>query len=202
MWVYPILALVPMLAAYLFGPDFYASTWLSLVMIVDAVAFAFVVGFHRDARVIRVGWWWLGFLTLLGPVAVGRIDSITVPFAIMGMLLLATRPRVAAVLLTVATWIKVWPAALIAAAVVALRERRTIVLGALLTSAAIAAVGLLLGGGGNLLSFVTQQTGRGLQVEAPISTFWMWDAYSHRIGGASIYYDDAILTYQLHGSGV
>ena len=201
-WVYPIVALVPMLMAYLFGPDFYASTWLSLVMLVDAVAFAVIVGFHRDPRLVRVGWWWLAFLVLLGPVALGRIDSITVPIAIMGMLALATMPRLAAALLTVATWIKVWPAALIAAIVIAVRERRTIILTALVTSVAIAAVGLLLGGGTNLLSFITQQTGRGLQVESPIATFWMWDASAHRIGGSSIYYDTAILTYQLHGPGV
>ncbi|CAN5323243.1 glycosyltransferase family 87 protein [soil metagenome] len=198
-WVYPIVALIPMLIAHLFGPDFYASTWLSLVMIVDAAAFAVILGLSRDSARVRVAWWWLAFLLLLGPIAVTRIDSITVPFAIMGMLLLVTRPRLAAVLLTVATWIKVWPAALIAAAIVTLRSRVTIVIAAAVGSVVIAAVALVLGGGANLLSFVSQQTGRGLQVEAPIATFWMWDVVR---GGSTIYFDTAILTYQLHGPGV
>ena len=57
---------------------------------------------------------------LLGPIAVARIDSFTIPIAVIGMLLLATAPKVAGMLLTIAAWIKVWPAALIAAAVVAL----------------------------------------------------------------------------------
>lgn len=200
-WVYPILAILPMLVAYLFGPDLYASTWLSFVMVVDAAAFAFVIAFGRDPRVARVGWWWLAFLTLLGPVALGRIDAITVPIAIVGMLMLGAAPRLAAVLLTVAAWIKVWPAAIIAAVVVAVRERWTIALTAIIASAGIAIVGLLLGAGGNLLSFITQQTGRGLQIESPIGTFWMWDAYTTLGTRSLVYYDQAILTFQVVGPG-
>jgi len=200
-WVYPILAILPMLVAYLFGPDLYASTWLSFVMVVDAAAFAFVIAFGRDPRVARVGWWWLAFLALLGPVALGRIDAITVPIAIVGMLMLGTAPRVAAVLLTVAAWIKVWPAALIAAIVVAVRERWTIALTALIASAGIAIVALVLGAGGNLLSFITQQAGRGLQIESPIGTFWMWDAYATAGTRSLVYYDQAILTFQVVGPG-
>jgi hypothetical protein len=200
-WVYPILALVPMLVAYLFGPDQYAATWLTFVMFIDAAAFAVLTGFHRDRELARVGWWWLAFLLLLGPVALGRIDSITVPVAIVGMLVLATMPRLAAVLLTVATWIKVWPAALIAAAIVALRTRWSIGITAIITSAVIVIVGLALGAGGNLLSFITQQTGRGLQVESPIGTFWMWDAFTSLSTNSIVYYDQAILTYQVVGPG-
>jgi hypothetical protein len=201
LWVYPIVALVPMLVAYLFGPDFYASTWLSFVMLVDAAAFAVMMGFGRERGLARVGWWWLGFLLLLGPVALGRIDSITVPVAIVGMLVLSTAPRLAAVLLTAATWIKVWPAALIAAAIVALRTRWTIAITALIASAAVAITGLALGAGTNLLSFITQQAGRGLQVESPIGTIWMWDAFASRSTRSIVYYDQAILTYQVVGPG-
>ncbi|MEO5919781.1 MAG: hypothetical protein ABIQ01_01425 [Pseudolysinimonas sp.] len=200
-WVYPILALVPMIVAYLFGPDFYVPTWLTLVMIFDAAAFAVITAFGRDPRVARVGWWWLGFLLLLGPVALGRIDSVMVPIAIIGMLVLGTMPRLAAVLLTIATWIKVWPAALIAAIVVAVRERLTIVFTAVIASALIGIVALLLGAGANVFSFIGQQTGRGLQVESPIGTFWMWDAYVSHSSRSLVYYDQAILTYQVVGPG-
>ncbi len=47
-WVYPIVALVPMLAAYAFGPDFYASTWLTMVMLLNALAFAVLTGWGRS----------------------------------------------------------------------------------------------------------------------------------------------------------
>jgi hypothetical protein len=41
-----------------------------------------------------------------------------------------------------------------------------------------------------------------LQIESGWGTFWMWDAFSHRPGASTIYYDTSILTYQLHGQGV
>jgi hypothetical protein len=200
-WVYPILALVPMLVADLLGPAQFVPTWLTEVMIVDAAAFLVILSFHRDRRLSAVGWWWLAFLLLLGPVAVGRVDSITVPIAIIGVLLLASRPAAAAVLLAVATWIKVWPAALIAAAIVAMRERWRVLAGAAAASLVVAVVALLLGAGGNLLSFIGQQAGRGLQVESPIGTFWMWDAWATQSSRSIVYYDQGILTYQVVGPG-
>jgi len=200
-WVYPIVALVPMLAAYAFGPDLYASTWLSMVMILNAVAFGFLTGWGRSRERIGVAWWWVAFLVLLGPIALGRIDSVTVPLAVIGVLLIARRPAVATVVLTVATWIKVWPAALIGAAMIALRGRLRIVAAALLSSAFIMIIAVTLGSGGNVLSFITQQTGRGLQIEAPVSTFWLWQAAAG-VPGAFVYYDQQILTFQVSGAGV
>jgi putative ABC transport system ATP-binding protein len=43
-WVYPVLALVPMLAAYVFGPDLYATTWLTIIMSLNAVALISIIG--------------------------------------------------------------------------------------------------------------------------------------------------------------
>ena len=200
-WVYPILAIVPMIAAAAFGPELYASTWLTLVMIVDAIAFAAVVTIGRRHGVVHPAWWWLGFLVALGPVAVGRIDSITVPIAMLGMLVVLTRPALAGVLLTVAAWIKVWPAALVAAVVLAVRDRVRVIVGAAAITAAVLIVVIALGGAGNVFSFVSQQTGRGLQVEAVIATPWMWDA-TLGDGHSRVYYDTAILTFQLLGDGV
>jgi len=202
-WVYPIVALLPMIAAYAFGPALYASTWLTLVMVVDAAAFAVVMAFGRDRRVAHVAWWWLGLLVALGPVAVGRIDAVTVAVAVVALLCLATAPRLAGVLLAVAAWIKVWPAALIAAVFIAVPARLRVVLSAAVTSAVILAASIVLSGGGsNAFSFITQQTGRGLQIESGLGTFWMWDAFSRRPGASTLYYDTNILTYQLRGQGV
>src|SRR4051812_7733042 len=201
-WVYPIVALLPMITSYAFGSALYASTWLTLIMVVDAAAFAVVMAFGRDRRVAHVAWWWLGLLFSLGPVALGRIDAVAVAVAVVGLLCLATAPRLAGVLLTVATWIKVWPAALVAAVVIAVPARLRVAVAAAVTSAVILAVSIALGGGANAFSFITQQTGRGLQIESGLGTFWMWDAFTHRPGGSTIYYDTSILTYQLLGQGV
>ncbi|WP_395639554.1 glycosyltransferase 87 family protein [Pseudolysinimonas sp.] len=200
-WVYPILAILPMIAAAAFGPELYASTWLTLVMIVDAIAFAAIVTIGRRHGVAHPGWWWLGFLVALGPVAVGRVDSITVPLAMLGMLVVLTRPALAGVLLTVAAWIKVWPAALVAAVVVALRDRVRVIVGAAAVTVLVLVVVIALGGAGNVFSFVTQQTSRGLQVESVIATPWMWDA-TLGPGHSRVYYDFAILTFQVQGDGV
>ncbi|HUG50411.1 MAG TPA: hypothetical protein VLZ78_05380, partial [Terrimesophilobacter sp.] len=120
-WVYPIVAIVPMIAAASFGSALYASTWLALVMLLDAAAFAVILGTGRAVRGhpvpehpvpehpvagrsrsgVLIGWWWIGFLVLLGPIAMGRIDSITIPLAIVGVLFVAARPRAAAILLAV-----------------------------------------------------------------------------------------------------
>jgi hypothetical protein len=143
----------------------------------------------------------VGFLVTLGPIAVGRIDSITVPIAMIGMLVLITRPVLAGVLLTVAAWIKVWPAALVAAAIIALRERRRVLIAAAATTAVVLIVALALGAGSNVFSFFTQQAGRGLQIEAVMATPWMWDA-TLGPGHSQVYYDFAILTFQLRGEGV
>ncbi|MEO8527828.1 MAG: glycosyltransferase 87 family protein [Pseudolysinimonas sp.] len=200
-WVYPIVAIVPMLAAYALGSTLYASTWLSLVMIIDAAAFAVVVSMGRRVERSHIGWWWIVFLVALGPIAIGRIDSFTVPIAIIGMLVLVTRPVLAGVLLTVAAWIKVWPAAIVAAVVVAGRERARIIIGAAAITVVIVIVDLALGGGGTIFSFFSEQTGRGLQIESVIATPWMWDA-TLGAGHTQIYYDFDILTFQLRGGDV
>jgi hypothetical protein len=200
-WVYPILALPPMVLASVAGLDRYGFTWLTMVVIVNAITFAFITGWGRARERIGAAWWWIAFLLLLGPIAVARIDAITVAVAIVGGLLLAARPRVAAVLLAIATWIKVWPAALVGAALIATRGRLRIIVGALAVSAVVIITMWAIGGGSSVFSFVTEQTGRGLQVEAPIATFWLWQA----LAGAPdtfVYYDRDILTFEVHGAAV
>ena len=199
-WVYPVIALLPMIAASAFGFANYAGTWLAMVFVLDAIAFALLVGWRRPMRPVAVGWWWIAFLLFVGPIAMGRIDSISVPLGILAVLLLSSRPRVAAFILTVATWIKVWPAAVIAAVVVASRARLQVILTAVITSALIVGVALLLGSGSNVFSFISEQTDRGLQVESPVSTIWMWMAYA-RIEGAFPYFDAQINTFQVGGPG-
>jgi hypothetical protein len=117
------------------------------------------------------------------------------------MLLVFHRPGIAAAILTAATWIKVWPAAVLVSIVIALRARRAVAVAAAVVSFLIVAVALALGSGTHVFSFITEQAGRGLQVEAPISTIWLWLA----AGGtahAFVYYDQDILTYQVSGDGV
>ena len=130
-----------------------------------------------------------------------RLDGITVPLALAGCLWLVGRPWLGSILLAVATWIKVWPAALLVAAVIAVRRRFTVIAGAALVSVLTLAAVFAGGGIAHAFGFVTDQTDRGLQLEAPVSAWYLWGAVLG-IPGSSIYYDRDILTFQVMGPGV
>ncbi|WP_345752329.1 hypothetical protein [Microbacterium rhizophilus] len=201
-WVYPHLALVPMLLAHAFAwLGGYTVAWAVLVTPCDAAGFWLLIGDARSRSRRAAAWFWLAFILLLGPVGMYRIDAITVPLAITGLLWVVRRPLVASALLAAGAWIKVWPAALLAAALVAVRRRAEVVTGALVTSAVIVAVVILMGGVAHLLGFVTAQTGRGLQLEAPVSTLYLWGA-ALRVDGWWLFYDRDILTFQVTGPNV
>ena len=200
-WVYPILAFAPMAASLAFGPEWFGQSWLAVVVLLDAVAFSILLGNRRLSRSRRIAaWWWVGFLALLGPIALGRLDAVTAPLAIAGLLWAAGRPRVASALLTIGAWVKVWPAALLAALVIASRKRGDVVTVAVALSLGILGVSLLAGSGLNAVGFVAEQAGRGLQIEAPLAVAWLWQI----AGGSSaveIVYDRDILTFQIEGPG-
>jgi len=200
-WVYPQLAMLPMLATWLFAwAVSYTPAWAIMVGLVDAAAFAVLVGRGRSTGRTVAAWFWLVFIALMGPVALYRLDAVTVPLGIMGCVWLIGRPWLGAILLAVATWIKVWPAALLAAAVIAVRRRFAVIGGALAVSAVTLGAVALLGGGAYAFGFVGDQTGRGLQVESPVSTFYLWDVM--RGGPSSVFYNPDLLTFEVYGPWV
>jgi len=199
-FVYPILALAPILASLVFGAPLYALTWLGLVTVLNAAAFAVLLGRRPGRAACLAAWWWLVFLLLLGPVALARIDAVTAAVAITGLLVLRTRPFWGAVLLSIATWIKVWPVAAIIALMVASKRRWQVLAVFAGTSALIIGAALVAGSGLTILSFVTEQTNRGIQIESPVASWWLVQS-ALGIPGAVVYYDQQILTYQVIGPG-
>ncbi|QQD75042.1 DUF2029 domain-containing protein [Curtobacterium sp. YC1] len=207
-WVYPILAIVPMAAAALGGVASIGTGWLLLMVLLDAVACAFLWRFR--ARVgssgrsgvhgVRVVWWWLLFLLALGPIALGRIDTVATVLALVGVAFVASRPAVASALFTAGAWTKVWPAALVAVLLLRRGQRRGVLAGALVLSALIVLVDVLWGGAPYLLSFVGEQTGRALQIESPLATPFMWAAAAGA-PGAAVFYNQDILTFEVSGAG-
>lgn len=201
-WIYPQLAIVPMVLAL--GLDWvagYEVAWAVLVTALNALAFALLLGRGRShGRVIAAGFW-LAFILLLGPVGMYRLDAITVPIALAGVLWLVGRPLLASILLSVATWMKVWPAALLAAAVIAVRRRLAVIAGAVIVTGLTLLAVVVAGGGSHAFGFVAGQTGRGLQLEAPVTGWYLWQAVAG-VEGAFVYYDSDILTFQVTGPGV
>jgi len=201
-WVYPQLALVPMVLAWGFAwVGSYTVAWVVFVTVIDALGFALPVGRGRSRGRGAAAWLWLGALLTLGPVALYRLDAVTVPLAIAACLWLVGRPWLAGAILTAGAWIKVWPAALVVAAVIALRRRLAVLGAAVVGSAVILAIVVLAGGAPYALGFIGGQTGRGLQVEAPVSTFYVWQALAG-VPGATIFYNADIITFEVTGAGV
>ena len=201
-WVYPQLALLPMVLAHGFAwINGYTVGWAIFVTACNALAFGLLVGRGRSRGRTTAAWFWLAFLALIGPIGMYRIDAVTVPLAVAGLLWLSGAPWVGSVLLAVGAWIKIWPAALILAGVIALRRRAVMLGGAAIVSGVVLGIVVVAGGASHALAFVTEQTGRGLQLEAPISMFYLWRAAAG-IPGSFIFYDRDILTFQVAGPQV
>ena len=206
-WVYPQLALVPMLVAKVLSApliavmgvsEAYLIAWAALVVLLDLIAFGVLVGRSSSQPRRIAAWFWTAALVLLGPIAMYRIDAVTVPIAVIGGLWLTRRPAVAAALLTVGAWIKIWPGALLLAAVVAARSRMRMLITAVAVSAVIVVLLFLLGADTEIFGFLTEQTGRGLQIEAVAATPFLWLALA---GSARIEYSFEILTFQISAPG-
>ena len=188
-------------AAFRGGVDLIQVRDKAVDVAVELAAFAVLVG--RGASLPRrtAAWFWLAYIVLLGPVGLYRLEAVTVALGIVGCLWLVGRPWAASMLLAVATWIKVWPAALLAAAVIAVRRRGAIVGGAAVVSVLTLGAVALAGGAGNVFGFIDEQTTRGLQVEAPIATPYLWGALLGQRGFA-VSYSFELLTFQVTGTEI
>jgi hypothetical protein len=195
-WVYPVLALPPILLAGVFGSAAYLVVWVAITTASDAVVVVLLA--RRD---LALGWWFLLVVLLLGPVTHARIDEVVLPFTVGGVLLIRSRPALAAVLFTLGAWIKVWPALLVIALLVAGRRRLAVLGAAAGTCTVVIGSAVALGAsGGTLFSFIGTQSSRGLQIEAPAAAPFLWSVATGQ-HGARIYFDKTLLTEQVAASG-
>ncbi|MFQ4149607.1 hypothetical protein AAGW05_13075 [Arthrobacter sp. LAPM80] len=199
-WVYPLLAQVPIFAANMFGPALYLLGWTLIIIALNAVGMLFLTRGKRAHTGIAPAWFWLFFTLFMGFLSFARVEGITTSFVLVALLYAVERPVVAAFLLSAATWIKVWPAAVIAPLLIASAKRVQIFLTGLAVSAAVAAVAVLTGAGSHLLDFAVNQGDRGMQLEATFSTPWVWLSV-FRIGGSKIADNVAINSTEVYGPG-
>lgn len=199
-WVYPVGALVPVLLPRVFGPDLYEVVWMLLLTGANAVALEALIRRGRRLRDQTAAGWWVVMLGILAPVDLLRLEGFTAPAVVLALLFVGSRPKAAGFLLAAATWIKVWPAAVIVSVVVASTRRWAIIAIGAVVSAGITVVVLALGGESRLLSFVNAQDGRPLQIEAPLATPWLWMAV-FRVPGAAAFHDSTLITQEVTGPG-
>ena len=209
-WVYPPGALLPMLVAAAGGStdgSGFAVAWSVGVIVLDAIALFALL--HTSAWAGRRtsrhsttdgAWWWVGFLALLGPVGMGRLDAVVAPVVVVALVLGLRHPWLSSALLTVAAWTKVAPGALLAPLFLAARRPwRDVVAPAVAVSLAVMALVTALGGLPHIASFLTEQDRRGLQVEAVGATPWL--VASQWSGAVAITFNDTLVTYELVGPG-
>jgi len=199
-WVYPVLAQIPIFAANVFGPSLYLLGWTLIIIALNAVGLFYLTRGPRAQRGIAPAWFWLFFTVFMGYLSFARVEGITAPIVLIALLYAAERPVVAAVLLSVATWIKVWPAAIIAPLLIASAQRVRVLLAGVTVSAVVAGATVLTGAGSHLFDFAVNQGERGMQLEATFSTPWVWLSVLN-IGGAQIADNVAINSTEVYGPG-
>ena len=201
-FVYPGGSLPVLLIPYIFGTAAYYPLWILLVTALNTAAALSVLGWNpRNTQKLWLCWWWLAFIVLLGPVALSRVDSVSVPITLIALSWLWRRPRISGALLALAGWIKIWPIAVFGALFLLLRRRWALFTGAFLFTIALVAGYLVLGASPEVIfGFITSQNDRGIQAEAVAATPFLWIG---ALGGpAGIVWNSHLLTNEIYGVGV
>ena len=143
----------------------YRIAFIVLMMALDGV-FTWLLwrltGRRRDTAVN----FWLGFIFLIGPITYLRFDLVPAVLAGAALLFARRRPGLAGVLVGVGAAVKLWPALLIGAVGAERRTRRRSLLGFGIAGLGLAVVSLIFGGLPRLVSPLTWQSDRGLQIES------------------------------------
>ncbi|MDR2381433.1 MAG: hypothetical protein LBE08_09755 [Bifidobacteriaceae bacterium] len=204
-WVYPVGALIPILAAAIKGTGAaYLPVWCFMVAILNLAAAGIAVRIVSIRRAVLPLTGWFAFLVALGPVGLARLDAVMMPLVLIALLLAAARPAMASALVTLSAWVKVaGGAAIIPLACIQKTWRDRLVRVVLPAAVACAAVMVWqhLAGGtwGTLTSFVRAETGRGLQIEAILATL---PVLGHVWRGEVMWrYNDELGTYETWGTG-
>jgi hypothetical protein len=199
-WVYPILALLPIAVAGVAGPGPFLLIWVLMITALNALAVGKLTDWGRRRGAIPAAWWWLSFVFIMGWLGFARVDGITAPIVLIALSYGVARPFIAGILLSIATWIKVWPAAVVLALLTVVRDRLKVLAAGVLVTAVVGVAALALGVAPKLLNFLTAQGDRGMQLEATFTTPWLWLSVLHA-GNSRMYMNTDINSMQVDGPG-
>ncbi|MEX5297194.1 glycosyltransferase 87 family protein [Kocuria sp. CPCC 205292] len=199
-WVYPVLAQIPIHLAGIAGHGPYLLVWTLIITVLNALGLVCLTRGRRGEQGIAPAWWWLFFTVFLGYLSFARVEGIAAPIVLVGLLYASERPVLGSVLLSIATWIKVWPAALVLALVIACRQRVRVVAAGVGVTAAVVLGTHLSGGLRHIADFLVNQGERGMQLEATFSTPWVWLSV-FGVAGSRMADNVAINSTEVHGPG-
>ncbi|WP_269939198.1 hypothetical protein [Arthrobacter sp. HY1533] len=199
-WVYPILALVPMAVAYIFGPAPFLFLWVLMIAALNTLAVGKLTSWGRNRKAIPAALWWLSFTTIMAWLGFARVDGFTAPVVLIALSIGVASPFLTSFILSVATWTKVWPAAVVLALFTVVKQRVQVVLAGMLVTAFVVVLALAMGALPQLLNFLLEQGDRGMQLEATFTTPWLWMSVLG-LGGARMYMNTDINSMQVDGPG-
>jgi len=194
-WVYPIVALIPMLVAGGLGllVGDYLAGWIIMVMVAVFTVLLLVgrkYGFTVKHYVVI-----LVFSVAMSGVFYYRLDIVAVLLTVVAVMVSDKRKQLAYFLLVLGVFVKVWPIAVIVALWVMSSRKLYDMLSVAGYVMVVLLPSLVFGGWSVPLSFVFTQEGRGVQVE---SLF----AVPLFLQGSEGYYDADIVSYNVSGVGV
>ena len=166
-WEYPAAAAMFIAFPSVLRGASYAHVFVQQMVLVDLVLLGLLAFWGMRRGSWGGAWFWVAAVPLIGPVALGRFDLVPTLFAAGGLVAAAaSAPLTAGVLLGTGATVKLWPALLVPIVLALHRGGVRVIAGG-------AAVGLLVlglvawfGELRYLLSFLTYQQDRGLEIEA------------------------------------
>ena len=166
-WEYPAAAAVFIAFPAILRGAPYSTVFVLQMLLVDLVVLG-VLAFWGMRRGSWAGaWFWLAAVPLLGPVVLGRFDLVPTLFAIGGLIAAAaSAPATAGVLFATGASVKLWPALLVPIVLAVHRGGVRLLAAGAAVGAAVIALVAWFGELRYLLSFLTYQQDRGLEIEA------------------------------------
>ncbi|MFT4186089.1 MAG: glycosyltransferase 87 family protein [Micrococcaceae bacterium] len=197
-WVYPLGAWVPIGVAGLLKMPNYGFAFYIIITIANLLCTIHLFRYGRKGKITIVIW--MVFNAILYYFLGTRLDSFTVPLVISGMLMFFSQSVFSgSALIALATWVKVWPAGFILPALAKNNPKRKIILiSGIFVTALMALFAWTRGGFQNFLSFLTEQSSRGVQYEAPIALPYVILSDMH-VPGFRQYFDDILQTQSVSG---
>ncbi len=201
-WVYPYIANIPVFLSTWIWPVDYMTGWFILCVNVNMVLIAYLLGWGKQMQHSKAAWFFIAAIFLSGPVSIGRLEVFSLALTVLAAIsYLKQRESTSMQFFSLATWIKVSPVAGIFTGFIVSDKKIRFVLHMAIGTVILVLIGLLLGGNMNMFSFIGLQSGRGIQVESTVAIIWLVQML-FGIGGADVYYDNVILTFQVSGFGV
>lgn len=169
-WEYPAGAAVLIAFPSLLRGAPYVIGFVGVQVLVDLAMLLLLALWGLRRGSLAGAWFWIAAVPLLGPVVLGRFDLVPTLFAAGGLVAAsAAAPLTAGVLLATGAVVKLWPALLVPIVLALHRGAVRVVLGGLAIGLLVLALVARYANLDHLLSFLTYQQDRGLEVESVLA---------------------------------